>query len=89
MQQALAISRVWAVRRALSVADREQLSRLEGLLAIEEPQSQEATFEFDADFIHALQERFIVPLENKDMFPYPEVLATYRASLDAGVVEAM
>ena len=88
LQQALAVSRVWAVRRALSVADQEQLLRFIALLAIQEPHSQEAMFEFDADFIDTLKERFILPLENQDMFPYPEVLATYQASLDAGVVAA-
>lgn len=86
-QRALTFSRVWSVRRALSVANVEQLSRLTTLVGLQQPQSKKTIFEFDAELIDILRERFMLPLENPSMFPYRDILETYEASLDAGGIE--
>ena len=46
-------------------------------------------FDFDADFIDVLRERFVLPLENLELFPYKDVLTNYKTSLDGGVVETV
>ena len=84
--QALNYSRVWSVRRALSVIDEDQVTRLAAMLGVPERQAC-TTFEFDPDFIDVLREQFILPLECSELFPYKDVLTNYKTSLDGGVVE--
>ena len=84
--EALRCSRVWSLRRALGVIDEDQLTRLAAALGVPARQAR-TTFEFDADFIDVLRERFILPLESLKLFPYKDVLKSYKTSLDSGVVE--
>ena len=88
LREVLQLSREWSLRRALSVIDEDQLTRLAAMLAVPERQAR-TTFEFDADFIDVLWERFVLPLENLELFPYKDVLTNYKTSLDGGVVETV
>jgi len=84
--EAISYSRVWSVRRALSVIGEDQFARLAAMLGV--PERQACTkFEFDRDFIDVLRENFMSPLECSELFPYKDVLASYKTSLDGGVVE--
>ena len=84
--EALSCSRVWSVRRALSVIDEDQLARLAAMIGVPERQARTA-FELDRDFIDALRESFMSPLECSELFPYKDILTSYKTSLDGGVVE--
>ena len=84
--EAIICSRVWSVRRALSVIDEDQLTRLAALLGVPERQTCK-TFEFDPDFIDVVRENFMLPLECSELFPYKDVLTNYKTSLDVGGVE--
>ena len=84
--EAISYSRVWSVRRALSVIGEDQFARLAAMLGVPERQAC-TTFEFDRDFIDVLWENFMSPLECSELFPYKDVLASYKTSLDGGVVE--
>ena len=86
--EALSCSRLWSVRRALSVIDEDQVTRLAAMLGVPERQAC-TTFEFDPDFIEVLREQFMLPLECSELFPYKDVLTNYKTSLDVGVVEAV
>ena len=86
--EALSFSRVWSVRRALSVIDEDQLTRLAALLGVPERQAY-TTFELDPNFIDVVRENFMLPLECSELFPYKDVLTNYKTSLDGGVVEIL
>ena len=86
LREALSCSRVWSVRRALSVVDEDQLTRLASMLGVSERQAC-TTFEFDRDFINVLRENFISPLEFSGLFPYKDVLTSYKTSLAGGIAE--
>ena len=86
--EALSCSRLWSVRRALSVIDEDQVTRLAAMLGVPERQAC-TTFEFDPDFIEVLREQFMSPLECSELFPYKDVLTNYKTSLDVGVVETI
>ena len=84
--EALNCSRVWSVRRALSVIDDDQFTRLAAMLGVPERQAC-TTFEFVPELIDVLREQFMLPLECSELFPYKDVLTNYKTSLDGGVVE--
>ena len=86
--EALSCSRVWSVRRALSVIDEDQVTRLAAMLGVPERQAC-TSFEFDPDFIEVLRDKFISPLECSEFFPYKDVLTNYKTSLDGGVVKTV
>jgi hypothetical protein len=80
-------TRKWGTRRALSLADDEQLRTLSNHLAPTSPKSSLIAVKLEDDFKRFLHQRFICPLKDSEVFPYDDILKKYSNSIDGGFVE--
>lgn len=88
VMNALRTSKTWGTRRALTFASAEDLAFLAaelGMATATEPEF----YSLDDTFIDEIKERFIEPLRDSTIFPYPEILASYATNLDVNRIEIL
>ena len=86
IMHALQQARTWGVRRALTFANPDDLVFLEHALGITK-ESRPQIYRFDDVFLAEIKEKFIGPLSESTIFPYPDILASYVRSVSEGSIE--
>lgn len=79
---ALSYARKWGTRRALTVADENDIQTL-GRLADVLISDSNTDIKCDAEFIDVLHQNFLKPLKKRGYFPYEDLLKTYQQSIEA------
>ena len=86
IMDALKKTRTWGVRRALTFATPDDLAFLEHALGMTE-ESRPQIYRFDDAFITEIKKKFLVPLSDSGIFPYPDILASYVTSVSEGRID--
>ena len=86
IMDALQKARIWGTRRALTFAAPEDLVFLERALGISNENTPQI-YRFDDAFVAEINKKFLGPLSDSAIFPYPDILASYVASMSEGSIE--
>lgn len=84
---ALSMAKKWGTRRALGFMNESDLRRLQSLMNQPGQLPAPQCFSLEKELIEDLTENFLASLEEPGMFPYPEYLEEYRASLKSGAIQ--
>ena len=86
IMDALQKTRTWGTRRALTFASPEDLAFLERALGVTKENSPQI-YRFDDAFVTEIKKKFLGPLSDSAIFPYPDILASYVMSVSEGSIE--
>jgi hypothetical protein len=80
---ALAHTKDWAIRRAMSLASEQELEEIEGSIGLSDPSLKTHDV---SELSAALMQCFLDPLKESPLFPYTAVLEQYEVNLRSGSV---
>ena len=86
IMDALQKARTWGVRRALTFAIPEDLAYLERALGLSNENIPQI-YRFDDAFVAEINKKFLGPLSDSALFPYPDILSSYAVSVSEGSIE--
>ena len=86
--KALQNAKTWGTRRALTFARADDLAFLTSALGMAKATEPEF-YSLDDAFIDEIKQRFIEPLSDSTIFPYPDILASYATNLDVNSIDIL